>query len=165
MSVDVDDDEEVGLGVLARVDAGGWLVQADFDSLPFVPGQFDVVVLNASLHYAANPVCTLYAADRMLATGGALVVMDSPMFVRDEDGQLMVREQLESIARLCGVMQPLRAGAGFLTFTQLRDAAHRLHRRARFTASDGPVGWRLRRFWSRRRRGRAPASFGVWVAR
>ena len=61
-------------------------VQADFDALPFAPKQFDLVVFNGSLHYAPDAAATLARARRMLASGGALVVMDSPMFRRDRDG-------------------------------------------------------------------------------
>ncbi|MGE3958922.1 MAG: class I SAM-dependent methyltransferase [Vicinamibacterales bacterium] len=166
VAVDVNDDGEDGLGVVARAGGPGLtLVQADFDALPFTPHQFDAVVLNASLHYAPDPVSTLVRVARMVAAGGALVVMDSPMFVRADDGRLMVREHGAAIASAAGVATAVRPGPGFLTFEQLRDAADHVCLRPQFIASDGPLAWRVRRAWSGWRLGRAPAAFGVWVAR
>jgi len=79
VSVDLLDDETDGLGVVKYYGVRFAAVQADFNRLPFAPEQFDVVVFNESLHYAANAAATLGHARRVLAPGGALVVMDSPM--------------------------------------------------------------------------------------
>ncbi len=165
VAVDLDDDDQDGLRVAERAAASMALVQADFDALPFLPGQFDAVVLNASLHYAPDPDQTLLEANRMVAPGGALVVMDSPMFVHESDGAAMNAQQAAARAAFTAGAAAVRPGVGFLTFDRLRDAASRLNRRSQFVPSQGPLGWRLRRAWSRRRLGRAPAAFGVWVAR
>jgi hypothetical protein len=52
-----------------------------------------------------------------------------------------------------------------LTFDLLTRAASALGLRAEFFPSRGPLGWRVRRELGRIRLGRAPAAFGVWVAR
>jgi SAM-dependent methyltransferase len=140
-------------------------VQGDFEALPFEPGQFDVVVFNASLHYARDPEETLGRAARMLTPGGVLVVMDSPTFDRDADGESMVAAQMAALLDAHDLGELVRPGIGYLTFHGLRQAADRLRRQDRFFPSRGPVAWRLRRPLARRRLGRPPAAFGVWVAR
>jgi SAM-dependent methyltransferase len=140
------------------------VVQADFDALPFVPHQFDAAIFNASLHYAKDPARTLAATAQMLRPGGVLVVMDSPLFRRPEDGEQMVATQLATLAAQYELANVVRAGYGYLTFAQLEQAARRLGRRPRFTASHGTWAWRVRHTLAPWRLGRAPASFGVWVA-
>lgn len=163
VAVDLLDDDD-DLMVSRMYDHVFTAVRADFDALPFAAGQFDVVVMNASLHYASSPARTLCEADRMLDRRGSLVVMDSPTFARAGDGEAMVRDQLERIGAQAEAMQPVRPGIGFLTFDSLGTIADGLGRRTHFFPSRGPLGWRARRTLSRRRLGRAPATFGVWVA-
>ena len=165
VAVDLNDDSHDGLLASRSYAKPFPLVQADFDALPFAPRQFDVVVMNASLHYSPEPRRTLIEMSRLVDDGGALVVMDSPMFENATDGEAMVKRQLEHWRADYAVISPFRAGVGFLTVTDLEESAARLGRRARFYPSRGPLGWRVRRLWSRRRIGRAPATFGVWVAR
>src|SRR6185503_11811066 len=86
VAVDRLDDDRDGLGAWRHYDTRFAAVQADFDALPFEPAQFDLVIFNGSLHYAANPAATLAHAREMLRRDGVLAVMDSPMFPRDRDG-------------------------------------------------------------------------------
>lgn len=165
VAVDLNDDSEDGLGVAAVSRVAFARVQAGFEQLPFETGQFDVVVFNASLHYADEPGAVLGEAWRMLARGGALVVMDSPLFARERDGERMVEDQLAVLRTRFGVPSPLSCGRGFLTLEELRRAATLCGMEASFTPSPGPWLWRLRRAWSGVRLGRQPAMFGVWVAR
>src|SRR5215831_5905486 len=90
VAVDAIDDEADGLGAARHYATPFAAVQADFDALPLAPAQFDLVIFNGSLHYAPDTAATLERAHRMLAQGGALVVMDSPMFRGDRDGAAMV---------------------------------------------------------------------------
>ena len=164
VAVDLNDDAADGLRAGEGSEPPFPLVQAHFDALPFEASQFDVVVMNASLHYSPDPVRTLMEANGMLVSDGALVVMDSPMFNHRVDGEAMVRQQLAQLGVRYGLDAPARAGVGFLTFSGLQQVAERLGRRTRFFASRGPIGWRLGRLRARWRIGRAPAAFGVWVA-
>ena len=164
VAVDLDDDPGDGLGAGAGRKPFP-LVQADFDAMPFAQGQFDLVLMNASLHYSPDPERTVEAAARLLSPGGTLMVMDSPMFEDSADGEAMVAQQLEALRTDYSIEHAIRPGVGFLTFAGLQRMASRIGRGARFFASHGPVLWRMRRAWSARRLGRAPAAFGVWVAR
>jgi SAM-dependent methyltransferase len=165
VAVDAIDDERDGLGAARHYATRFPLVQADFDALPFAGGQFDLVVFNGSLHYAADTAATLERAHRMLAPGGALVVMDSPMFCADRDGAAMVGDALRRFAVDCGVGGAEPLGHGYLTFAALALIAERLHLRSDFFPSRGSLGWRLRRSLARVRLRRSPAAFGLWVAR
>jgi len=164
VAVDLDDDAGDGLGA-AKSRKPFPLVQAHFDAMPFAPGQFDLVMMNASLHYSPDPGRTSEAAARLLCPGGTLIVMDSPMFEDPADGEAMVARQLEALRSSYSMKQPIRPGVGFLTFAGLQEIASRIGRGARFFPSHGPLVWRARRAWSARRLGRAPAAFGVWVTR
>jgi SAM-dependent methyltransferase len=165
VAVDRLDDEADGLGACRHYPVSFVVVQADFDALPFEPSQFDLVVFDGSLHYSPDPAATLAEAMRMLAAGGAIVVMDSPMFARARDGHAMVADELRRIEAAHGFSSVLRPGLGFLTFTALERAASSRGLRSRFFQSRGPIGWRVRRQMARFRLRRAPAAFGVWVAR
>src|SRR5262249_651526 len=141
------------------------VVQADFDALPFVPKQFELVVFNGSLHYAPDAAATLARARRMLAPGGALVVMDSPMFRNDRDGHAMLAEKHRRFREDLAVRDVVRPGVGSLTFARMGAIAESLELCAQFVPTRGPLPWRLRRQLARVRLGRAPASFGLWMAR
>jgi SAM-dependent methyltransferase len=165
VAVDAMDDDADGLGAARHYATPFAAVQADFDALPFAPAQFDLVVFNGSLHYAPDMAATLERAHRMLAPGGALVVMDSPMFRADRDGSQMVRDTLCRFVSVCGIGDAMAQGIGYLTFTTLAAIADRLQLRPQFVPSRGSLGWRLRRSLARVRLRRAPAAFGLWVAR
>lgn len=165
VAVDRLDDEEDGLGACRHYPLSFPAVQADFDRLPFCDASVDLVVLNGSLHYAADPARTLAEARRVLAPGGAVAVMDSPMFVHAEAGARMVDEQRRRFRDEYGVGDVVSDGVGFLTFAALADACRALGLHGRFFPTRGPLMWRLRRQLARARIRRAPAAFGLWVAR
>jgi len=165
VAVDIIDDELDGLGASRHYAAPFVAVQADFDALPFAPAQFDLVVFNGSLHYAHDAAATLAGAHRMLAAGGALVVMDSPFFAAAEAGAAMVDEKFRRFAADLGVAGTLRGGDGYLTFARLRAVADALDLQPQFVPSRGSWLWRMKRQIGRLRLGRAPAAFGLWVAR
>ena len=154
VSVDVLDDEVDGLGAAKHYDVAFAAVQADFERLPFGPHQFDVVDFNGSLHYASDVAATLDGARRMLAPAGTLVVMDSPMFRSSRDGDAMMARRADSVH-----------GAGYVMYAELARFAAAHGMSAAFAPSRGPLAWRLRRAAARLRLGRAPAAFGVWIAR
>jgi hypothetical protein len=92
--------------------------------------------------------------------------MDSPMFANDDAGRAMLGSERARWARAVGDgAPPVQPGVGYLTFELLDRAAATLELRTEFVPSHGPAGWRVRRELGRLRLGRAPAAFGVWVAR
>jgi len=165
VAVDAIDDEVDGLGAARHYPTSFPIVQADFDALPFAPGQFGLIVFNGSLHYATDTAAMLASAHHLLAPGGAIAVMDSPMFRADRDGAAMIEETVRHFVVDCGLSEVVIPGTGYLTFARLAAIAARLQLRPEFVPSRGPLRWRLRRQLSRLKRWRAPAAFGLWVAR
>ena len=165
VAVDAIDDDADGLGATRHYTTPFAVVQADFDALPFAAGQFDLVVFNGSLHYAQDTAATLERAHHMLAPGGTLVVMDSPMFGAERDGSAMVAEKMRHFMTDCRLTEATPHGIGYLTFAMLAAVAERLELGAAFVPSRGPLRWRLGRNLARVTLRRAPAAFGLWVAR
>ena len=116
VAVDELDDEEDGLSACRDYPVPFLAVQADFDRLPFEPSQFDLAVFDGSLHYSPDPQATLAEAKRMLTPGGALAVIDSPMFVNENDGEHMVADTFRRLKAEHGLSSVVRPGVGFLTF-------------------------------------------------
>lgn len=165
VAVDTLTDPVEGLGMIRQFATAIVAVRADFDALPFAPGQFDVVVFNASLHYAPDPRASLTGARPMLAMGGTLVVMDSPMFRTDPDGAAMVADSVRRLTSDNGFREFVQPGRGYLTFGSLAASAGALQLQSEFIPSRGPVAWRVRRHLARFRLRRQPAAFGIWMAR
>lgn len=159
------DDDADGLGACRHYPVSFPAVQGDFDRLPFEPQQFDAAIFTGSLHYSPDPAATLAEAKRVLVPGGGVAVMDSPMFACQADGAAMLADQRRRMEAEHGFDDVVRPGVGFLTFAGVERAFRSLGLRARFVPSRGPLAWRVRRqlAWVRLRR--APAAFGVWVAR
>lgn len=67
--------------------------QAEMDRLPFGESQFDVAVFNASIHYSEDYLRTLREVLRSLRRPGAVIILDSPFYERDESGRQMVEER------------------------------------------------------------------------
>jgi SAM-dependent methyltransferase len=164
VAVDRVDDDADGLGACRHYPVPFTTVQADFDALPFEPGPFDVAVFNGSLHYSPDPTATLAEAARMLAAGGVLVVMDSPMFSRERHGAAMLADEGVRLKEETG-LDIARPGVGFFTFAGLDRASRGLGLHGRFVPSRGSFDWRLRRQLAWLRLRRAPSAFGVWIAR
>lgn len=165
VAVDWLDDDADGLGAWKFYDRRFLCVEAEFDRLPFPPRQFDIVVFNGSLHYAAAVEATLRLAADQLAPGGSLVVMDSPMFTRARDGEAMVAEKHRRFRTIYGMSAIVRPGAGYVTFGELEGVARDLGLRTRFAPSRAGLAWPLKRWVAGLKIGRQPAAFGLWVAR
>lgn len=164
VAVDVLDDEVDGLGACRHYDREFARVVADFDDLPFVPGQFDVVIFNGSLHYAPDPATTLARVATLLAPGGMLAIADSPIFEDAAAGRDMCERTRLRFREHYGIAAPTQPGEGFLTFAGLAEAARCVAREVHYFESRGPVAWSARRWIGRAVRGQQPPSFGVWVA-
>jgi SAM-dependent methyltransferase len=166
VAVDLLIDDRDGLGACRHYGASFACVQADFDALPFAPGQFDLVVFNGSLHYAPDVAATLDHAASMLNDGGVVAVIDSPMFADAADGVAMRTRDRDRLRTKYGVASPILPGEGFLTFDRLTACAESCGRQSSqfFATHDG---WRRRLMRLAAECGihRAkPARFGVWVA-
>jgi SAM-dependent methyltransferase len=89
--------------------------QAEMDQLPFMDGQFDLAIYNASLHYAQDYETTVREAVRVLRPGGAIAIVDSPSYDREADGEAMMNEKAAEFSRKFGTDSGGMGGQGYLT--------------------------------------------------
>jgi SAM-dependent methyltransferase len=160
VAVDWLDDVEDGLGAIRHYPIRFTCVQADFGDLPLAPGQFDVAIFNASLHYSDDPARTLCQARAMLAPGGILAVMDSPLFASDDAGRRMLDAQ--QIAFHATGERVVRRSVGYLTDDGLRRAARDAGLRLSWIPSRGGLRWAVKRRIAGLQQQRTPARFGIW---
>jgi len=165
-AVDWLDDAEDGLGASRHYPVEFLSVQADFDRLPFAPGQFDLAIFNASLHYAPNVSATLEHTAHLLTPGGALVVMDSPVFRSASAGRQMLAQREDDFKKHYGLSQVFRSGMGYLLLSDLVEAGRKLKMpKVQFLPSRGGWLWETRRLLASLKNGREPARFGLVLYR
>lgn len=156
VAIDISTNCDDGLGAQRHYPTHFMCAQADFDALPFVPGQFEVAIFNASLHYSPNVKNTLRHVRSFLKQNGMIFVIDSPTFRDSPAGQKMVANRDEQFIREFGFDKVFQYGSGYLTRRQMKSAGFRFH-----TSNPG-FRWAVRRVWSWIKLRREPAAFGVW---
>ena len=165
LALDVRDDGVDGLGA-APSRSPIERVAASFEAIPVADEAFDLVVFNASLHYAENLGAALREARRVARAGATIVVLDSPFYQRDADGEAMVREKRLNAERQFGDRRDALLALPFveyLTAQRLADASRgvalgmwRRHR-VRY-----PLWYELRGLRARLRGERTPSRFDLW---
>jgi len=132
-AVDVNLDPDDGLMAAPRLLAGRSPLEraeAELDALPLEPQSFDLVVCGASLHYAASLPRALVELRRVTRRGGALLVLDSPVYRSRPDGEAMVAERMARWTDRFGVPTQREGQSGYLVKGELEGLF-------------GPAGWRL----------------------
>ncbi len=169
LAIDLSDHARVGLGVAARLGADREApfdcLLADFDRLPLVAARADVVVFNASLHYAPEPASSLREALRVMATGGSLVIMDSPVYRSPEAGRAMVQARRSAFEARYGFASDALGSREYLLESDLPRWAEAFSLR---WARPGPRrgwSWRFHRLRRRLQSGRESADLPLLVGR
>jgi SAM-dependent methyltransferase len=165
LALDVRCDKVDGLGA-APPQSPIERVAASFEALPIGDAAFDVVVFNASLHYAEDLGRALREARRVARTGAWIVVLDSPFYSRAEHGEEMVREKRRNAERQFGGRASALLALAFveyLTPQRLADASRAARlgpwRRHRVLY---PLWYELRGVQALLRRERTPSRFDLW---
>jgi ubiquinone/menaquinone biosynthesis C-methylase UbiE len=165
LALDTRDDCVDGLGAAPRESPIARVV-ASFEAIPLRDASFDVVVFNASLHYAEDLGRALREARRVVRPRGRIVVLDSPFYGSTEHGEAMVRAKREDAERRFGARaEALMALAAveYLTRDRLADASSGLGlapwRRYRVLY---PLWYELRAVRAALRGERPPSRFDVW---
>lgn len=165
VAVDLSVDDRDGL-VATRHLGGSWpRLQAEFDRLPLADATADVVVFNASFHYAVDPVVTMHEALRVLRPGGQVVIADSPLYRRDRDGRAMVAERHADFERRFGTRSDSVPSIEYLTRALLQSLAAACGVRWRVRRPWYGWHWALRPWKARLHRRRAPSRFRLLIAR
>ena len=165
LALDVRDDRVDGLGA-APPGSPMERVVASFDAIPIRRDEFDVVVFNASLHYAQDLGAALGEARRVARVGARIVVLDSPFYASETHGEAMVREKYANAEREFGARAPTLLAMSFveyLTRQRLADASRGVRlgpwRRHRVRY---PLWYELRGVRALLRGERPPSRFDLW---
>jgi SAM-dependent methyltransferase len=162
VAVDVNDDEQDGLGALQNYPLAMEAYQADFSTLPFENARFDCVLYSASLHYAREILPVIAEGLRVLAPGGMMIVMDSPLYYEAESGRAMFADKRRSMRKRYGV-EIAPDQVGFLTFADFEHLAQVFALDWQWIEPFVGVLWSTRHLRARLRRQREPARFGLMV--
>jgi ubiquinone/menaquinone biosynthesis C-methylase UbiE len=170
VAVDLLDDGRDGLGAarhyFSRLPRVFPLIQAEFDRLPFADAQFDLAIFNSSFHYSVSYRDTLQEVRRCLRWPGRVLILDSPLYKRSGDGELMREERHKQFERRFGFRSDSIPSIEYLDERMLRDLARDANLHWRIHRPWYGWRWRLRplRAWLARRR--APSRFwileGTW---
>ena len=164
VAVDLHTDPTDGLGgrVLSEFDFSA--VQAEFDRLPIPDGVCDLAIFNGAIHYSTNPATTIAEALRVLRPGGAVIILDTPVYRSAAAGEEMVAERQEAFVQRFGFASDSIECRGFLTFDDLEDFGRVLDLDWRCHRPYYGLRWGLRPLLAAIRGRRAPATFlVVWA--
>lgn len=164
-AIDLLINEQDGLGTAGYYDTPFLPIQADFDHLPFVQDQLDLVIFNASLHYSTHYETTLREALRVLNPGGVLVILDSPLYRSASSGEQMVHEREQQFQARYGFPSNAIPSENYLTYQRLQDLSRALGVLWNVYQPFYGLGWALRPWKARLRGQREPAQFGLIAAR
>jgi ubiquinone/menaquinone biosynthesis C-methylase UbiE len=170
VALDIRDDDVDGLGaardLLVDSPAQFQCVKASFEALPFADQSFDVAIFNASLHYATRLGSVLMEAARIMRPRGLIVILDSPFYACENDGERMVAEKFAQGAARFGARAEVLLSPRFIEFLtreRLQNAVASLswsRLRVRY-----PLWYEMRPLLARLKGGRRPSRFDVWSAR
>jgi SAM-dependent methyltransferase len=170
-AIDIRDDHVDGLGAAggyaAHLDTMFERAAASFEHLPFRSATFDIVVFNASLHYAQRLADVLSEAARVARTGGRIVILDSPFYATDAAGAAMVAEKHARAGQQFGARAADLLGVPaieYLTRDRLERATAGLSLSWRRHAVRYPLWYRVRPLLAALRRRRSPSRFDLWEA-
>lgn len=163
-AVDLLDNTWDGLGAHVHYETTFTPLQAEFDSLPFLPGTFDLVIYNASFHYSVDYRRSLAEAVRVLGADGRVVVMDSPLYRNPASGELMVSEREACFSQRYGFPSNALPSENYLTEARLQDLSAQLGLHWQVFSPFYGLRWMLRPWLARLRRLREPARFVLLVS-
>jgi SAM-dependent methyltransferase len=121
-AVDASLDADDGLAAAERLLPPGTCLEraeADMEALPLEPGLFDLVLAVDALHHAHGILRTLVELRRVTRRGGALLVLESPVYARREDGEADVARRMRRLRRLFGLELPRETQPSYLVRSEL----------------------------------------------
>jgi len=95
--------------------------EADLEALPVEPGDCDLVLVADALHYMPRLARTLVELRRVTRRGGVLLVLDSPVYRRRQDGEAVVADRMRAQARRYSLTIPRESVEGYLVLGELPD--------------------------------------------
>jgi SAM-dependent methyltransferase len=163
-AVDLSRNGQDGLEAARHFDSRWPCIQAEFDYLPFPNASVDTVVFNASLHYSTDYVRTLREALRVLAPGGSVVVLETPVYRSESSGRRMIAERHESFLKRYGTRSNSMPSLEYLTWPRVAGLGRKLSLTWRIVRPWYGFRWALRPWIARAKLKREPSQFPVLIA-
>lgn len=163
VALDIFSDDRDGLRAVRHYPIPLPVVEAEFDQLPLASGTFDLAIFNASFHYSTDYVKTLTEVRRCLRTGGAVIILDSPVYRLHEDGMRMVKEKHAAFLRQYGFASDALQSMEFLDLSILKVLSETLRLKWRILKPWYGWRWFFRPIQAFFRRRRPPSRFWILI--
>lgn len=163
VALDIFSDPRDGLLAARHYPRSFPLLEADFGSLPFAPGSFDLAIFNSSFHYSTDYAATLGEVRRCLRPSGAVAILDSPVYRRREDGERMASERHREFATRYGFASNAIPSIEFLDEPALTALARTLKLQWKIWRPWYGWRWHSRPLKAKLQRKRAPSRFWILV--
>lgn len=160
-AIDITCDDQDGLGAARHFDPIWPRVQAEFDCLPIADASVDAVIFNASLHYSTDYSRTLREALRVLRPGGSIIVLETPVYQKEESGRQMVEERHAAFLKRYGTRSDSIPSVEYLTWPRLDDVARELNLKWKVRRPWYGIQWALRPWIARYKGTREPSRFPI----
>jgi len=164
-AVDLLLNSEDGLGAWRYYEEKFTPIQAEFTKLPIPNDSADIVIFNASLHYAESFEQSLLESLRVLRSNGQLIIMDSPIYSDAKSGYSMLEERRAYFLANYGFPSDGIQSEGFLTYDRIRELGGKFGIFWRHVVPFYGFGWVLRPLWVKLGGRREPAQFGLWLGK
>ena len=164
-AVDLMTNDFDGLGCFRYFEHSFTPAQAEFERLPFAAASADLVIFNASLHYAVDLGITLAEALRVLKPQGRLVVLDSPVYHDARSGQEMVRERESQFLKQYGFASNALPSKNYLTYDEIKELGKMLNLHWQMLTPFYGLTWMLKPLKAALLGRREPAKFHVLVGK
>jgi SAM-dependent methyltransferase len=161
IALDIFADPLDGLRAARNYPRGFPTIEADFGCLPFAPDSFDLAIFNSSLHYSTDYIATLAEVRRCLRRSGTIIVLDSPVYRKREDGERMARERHRDFAARYGFASDAIPSIEFLDEPGLSSLAQDMHLQWKIWRPWYGWRWHLRPLKAKLRGDRPPSRF--WI--
>ena len=139
--------------------------RAELAHLPFQNDQFDVVIFNASFHYAEDYEAVLREALRCVKASGMVIISDTPWYSSEESGNRMVSERHSVFLQRYGTASDSIKSIEYLTDERLRALEERLSIRWSIHSPRYGFRWAMRPLVAKLRNRREPSRFRIYVTR
>lgn len=139
--------------------------QAELARLPFQSEQFDMVVFNASFHYAEDSEAVLREALRCTKRGGKVVISDTPWYSREESGEQMICERRSTFVQRYATASDSIRSLEYLTDERLQKLEERLSIKWITHTPHYGIRWTMRPLMAKLRNRREPSQFRIYVAK
>jgi SAM-dependent methyltransferase len=162
-AVDLNIDARDGLGAARHYPQDWPRLRAEFDRLPIAASAADLVIYNASFHYSTDYRATLEEALRVLRPGGVIVVLETPVYRRDESGRQMVAERHAAFEQRYGTRSDSLECRQYLTWGGIEQLADQLALQCKTYKPWYGFRWASRPWLAKLRNRRAPSEMPVLV--